>query len=80
MGLPESYSNSIEEIAGGPIMPTWIAPDVTALEKRAESSPELLEALSKAGAADFRALLGKLSWYSLTSPVLAFYVGWLGSG
>ena len=52
-----------------------VAPDVVSLEKKAESDAELQRALTASEASVYRAVLGKLSWFSLTCPIFPFYVG-----
>ena len=81
IGLPEGYWKSIEDLMPGKggITATLTAPDVVSLEKRARDDAELQRALNASEASVYRAALGKLSWFSLTCPILAFYVGWLGA-
>ena len=75
LGLAPSYFDGIEEASGCSLKAT---PTPPALHKYVDENgvDKQLEA-DRAG--QFRTVLGKLAWFSLTVPVLAYQISWCSS-
>ena len=71
IGLPATYWDGIETASGLTVKSQENPPD---LSRHVDSeTPEL----DTVGAEKYRTVLGKLAWYSLTLPLLQYYVSWL---
>ena len=71
--LPLSYWEQLECALGQPVKETSSPPDLKKFEMKDDAS------LSATDTEVYRSALGKLAWYSLTMPILAFQVSWLAS-
>ena len=75
LGLHPTYFDSIEAASGVSLKATWTPPNLS----RFTVGDEKDQALDAEGAKRYRAVLGRLAWFSLTVPLLAYHVSWCAS-
>ena len=74
LGLPPSYFDGIEETAGFSVK---LAKGPPNLNKYVKEQGEEETFLSAEASSQYRSILGRLAWFSLTVPPLAYNVSWL---
>ena len=74
LGLPGSYFDKIEQTSGLSLKVASVAPEMAKFVEEKESAV----LLAKAEAEKYRSVLGQLSWFSLSVPLLLYYTSWLG--
>ena len=73
LGLAATYYDSIEETLGMSVKMGKGPPNLTKYVKD-ETDEEFLDG---AKSSKFRSVLGRLAWFSLTIPPMAYYISWL---
>ena len=73
LGLPSSYYDSIEEALGTSVKLGKGPPNLSKYLKEGQDD----EFLDSTNSSRFRSVLGRLAWFRLTIPPMAYYISWL---